>query len=69
MNSVHILHRWLLAAGLLAGTALVAGCGGPDPVTTSDRTTTTTTAAAPAYPMVPPASSTTTTTHTEQPAQ
>jgi len=69
MTSTYTLHRLVLAAGILAGTAIVAGCGGPDQVTTTDRTMTTTTAPAPAYQAMPPASSTTTTTHTEQPAQ
>ena len=62
MISNHRLHRLALCAGLFGSLAVLAACGGPDRVTTTEHTTTTTRDAVPADPMAPPAMGTRTTT-------
>jgi outer membrane murein-binding lipoprotein Lpp len=53
--------RFVIAVALVAGTALLAGCGGSDKVTRTTTTEQSTT-----VPMAPTTSSTTTTTSTQQ---
>jgi hypothetical protein len=63
MRSTSHLNR-ALALALLAGSALLAGCG-PDPAPMS-RTTTTTEETTTRPPLLPPVASSTTTTQTRQ---
>jgi hypothetical protein len=59
------LHRLALSAGLFGSLAVLAACGGPDRVTTTEHTTTTTHDVVPADPMAPqPMGTRTTTTRT-----